>query len=162
MKKFTFLALVLILLEGCSSIGVKQIGKINMISNRNVDPSLNYVPVYTHSELTKREIKKNKFKTIEEAVDYKVSKVPGGEFMMNVKIYKIGGSYIGVDGDVWGEDSDGISYKGLTVGDQVMWKAGNSYKTGTLRAFKDTETGIVETETGKKIEKKIDKLSKSK
>ncbi len=94
------IALFLLFLASCTS--VKQIGALNMISNRNIDRSLNYKPLLNYAGGSKRELKKSRCTSLQEAVDKTVKKVPNGEFLMNVKLYLIKGKYFAVEGDVWG------------------------------------------------------------
>ncbi|HEY1871029.1 MAG TPA: hypothetical protein VGG71_08220, partial [Chitinophagaceae bacterium] len=68
---------------------VKQIGKVNMISNRNVDPALNYGVISSYSGGSMRELKHSRATSIDDAIDQTVKKIPGGEFLMNVKIYMV-------------------------------------------------------------------------
>jgi hypothetical protein len=131
-----------------------------MISNRNIDTKLNYEVISTYSGGSKRELKKSKAKTIEEAIDQTVRKIPGGEFLMNVKIYIIKGQYIAVVGDVWGVKSN-ITFRGFRVGDKVIWKVTGSFKTGTIKSLKDDKTCLIETENGDIVEKKYDDISKA-
>lgn len=97
MKK-TILSISLTL--ALSSCGWHKIGTLNMASNRNIDSKTNYVLIerYVTSKV------KNKGKEIlESAIDEGVKKIPGGEYMMNVKFYVKGnGKKIKVEGDVWG------------------------------------------------------------
>ena len=76
-------------LASCGSTTLKQVGKVNMISNRNVDPKLDYSLLSSYSGGSQRELKKSKAITIEDAVDQTVRKVPGGEFLMNTKLFKV-------------------------------------------------------------------------
>ncbi|MDO9253957.1 MAG: hypothetical protein Q7U54_00490 [Bacteroidales bacterium] len=158
MKKIVYFLLFAVLLAACTS--VKQIGKVNMISNRNVDPKLNYDVISTYSGGSNRELKKSNAKTIEDAIDQTVRKVPGGEFLMNAKIYMVNGQYIAVEGDVWGVKSN-VAYRGFKVGDKVTWKVMSNFKTGTIMSLKDDMTCLVETKNGDIIEKKYDDISKA-
>lgn len=159
MKKYTLIVLILmILLSSCMS--VKQIGKVNMISNRNIDTKFNYEVISTYSGGSKRELKKSRAKTVEDAIDNTVRKIPGGEFLMNAKIYIINGMYIAVEGDVWGIKSN-IAYRGFKVGDKVTWKGPGKFKSGVIKSLKDNKTCLVENEKGKIIEKKYDEISKT-
>ena len=162
LQTMTKILLALLLTTAVSSCGtaIKQIGKVNMISNRNIDPKLNYDVISTYSGGSKRELKKSRAKTIEDAVDQTVRKIPGGEFLMNVKVYMVNGTYVAVEGDVWGVKSN-IAYRGFKVGDQVTWKAMGSFKTGTITSLKDDKTCLIETENGNIIEKKYDDISKA-
>ena len=139
---------------------VKQIGKVNMISNRNVDPKLNYQVISTYSGGGKRELKQSKAKTIEDAIDQTVRRVPGGEFLMNAKVYVVNGQYLAVEGDVWGETSN-VSFRGLKVGDKVTWKAGGKFRTGVVNSLRDDKTCLIKNEDGDIIEKKYEDVSKA-
>lgn len=72
-----------------SCISVRQIGKVNMISNCNIDPKLNYELIATYSGGSKRELRKTRAKTFDDAINQKVRKIPGGEFLMKAKIYLV-------------------------------------------------------------------------
>lgn len=89
-----------ILMGSCMS--VKQIGKLNMISNRNVDSKMEYANLKNYAGGSRKELKRLKAPTLEGAIDNVVKKVPGGEFLKNVKIYVINSKYFAVEGDVWG------------------------------------------------------------
>lgn len=165
MKKIILLSIVFLSLSSCTVY--KQIGKVNMISNRNINPNLNYQALSTFENSSKREIKKSKAKTVEDAIENTVKSVPGGEFLMNVKIYAVSGKYYAVQGDVWG-NAENQSFKGFKVGDVVTWKvfsiekASNIYKKGTITSLKsDKECLIKVEETGKTIDLEYDKISKA-
>jgi hypothetical protein len=162
MKKIILTVMITTVLSSCTSVAVKQIGKVNMISNRNVDPKLNYDVISTYSGGSNKELKKSRAVTIEDAIDQTVRKVPGGEFLMNAKIYLVNLKYLAVEGDVWGIKTN-ISYRGFQVGDKVTWKAlGNlKFKTGTIKALKNDQSCYIETENGETVEKKYDDISKS-
>lgn len=159
MKKIILGALLFSSITSCTS--VKQIGKVNMISNRNVDPKLNYEVITTYSGGSKKELKKSKSTTIEDAIDQTVRKIPGGEFLMNVKVYLVNGQYLAVEGDVWGVKSD-IGFRGFKIGDKVVWKIiGGQFKSGVIKSLKDDKSCLIETEDGKIVDKKYDEISKS-
>lgn len=158
MKRIFFAFIIITAVSSCTS--VKQIGKVNMISNRNVDPKLNYDVISTYSGGSNRELKKSRAKTIEDAIDQTVRKIPGGEFLMNAKIYLVNGQYIAVEGDVWGVTSN-VAYRGFKVGDKVTWKAKGNFITGTIKSLKDDKTCLVENESGDIIEKKYDEITKA-
>lgn len=99
MKAF-FIITIIFCMASCMS--VKQIGKLNMISNRNVDSKMEYKLIKNYVGGSKREFRKHKGKSLEEAIDNVVRSVPGGEFLKNVKIYHIDGKYYAVEGDIWG------------------------------------------------------------
>lgn len=138
----------------------KQIGSVNMISNRNVDPSLNYAAISTYSGGTNRELRKSRATTIEDAINQTVKKIPGGEFLMNAKIFLVDKKYYAVEGDVWGTTSN-ISYRGFKSGDKVTWKVNGSYKSGVIKSLTDDKSCLVETDSGNVVEKRYDKISKA-
>lgn len=165
-KTLLILALTIIL-ASCTS--VKQIGKVNMISNRNIDPNLEYERISTYFGGSKKELKKTKAKTIEDAIDQTVRKAPGGEFLMNVKLYVVKDQYYAVEGDVWGKPQN-ISYRGFEVGDKVTWKnkslsakfgSDKDYLTGTVKALKDDKTCLITVdETKDVVELSYDDITK--
>ena len=165
MKKIVYFLLLAVIFTACTS--VEQIGKVNMISNRNVDPQLKYQVLTTYSGGTSKEFKKSRATSIEDAVDQTVRKVPGGEFVMNAKIYLVKGKYIAVEGDVWGNLAQ-QSYRGFKVGDTVTWKSksvtkGTKYLTGKISTLKDDKSCLVKVddETGKIIELEYDEITKT-
>ncbi|TSA51758.1 MAG: hypothetical protein D4R43_00345, partial [Sphingobacteriales bacterium] len=146
---------------------VKQIGKVNMISNRNVDPNLKYQVITTYSGGSEKELKKSRALSIEDALDQTVKKVPGGEFIMNAKIYLVNSKYIAAEGDVWGNPSE-QSYRGFKVGDKVTWKSksiinGPKYLTGVIYSLKDDKSCLikVDNEIDKTIELSYDDITKT-
>ena len=165
--KYPSILTLAIILTSCMS--VKQIGKVNMISNRNIDPNLKYERISTYSGGSKKELKKSKTKTIEDAIDQTVRKVPGGEFLMNAKIYYVKDQYFAVEGDVWGKPEN-ISYRGLEIGDKVTWKNKSlsaklgwqkDYLTGVIKALKDDKTCLVTVaETDEVVELSYDDITK--
>ncbi len=98
--KTTVCVLIALALGGC--MRVKQIGKLNMISNRNVDSRMDYVLIKNYVGGSKKELRRYKGSSIEEAIDKVVKVQPGGEFLKNVKLYLVKGKYFAVEGDVWG------------------------------------------------------------
>lgn len=116
------LALIIVglLLQSCST-SIKQIGTVNMISARNVSPDLKYEMISTYSGGSKKEMKRSRAETIQDALNLTVRKIPGGEFLMNAKVFMVDERYFVVEGDVWGKP--GVeSYRGFTVGDRVVCK----------------------------------------
>ena len=88
MKKKALLltAVVLIAFVLPSCISVKEVGKLSIISTKNVSLKTDYALVASYSGGSKSDLKKSKAINIEEAVDQTIRKVPGGEFIMNAKI----------------------------------------------------------------------------
>jgi hypothetical protein len=136
---------VVTLTSGCTS--VKLIGSLNMVSTRNVNADLKYQRITTYSGGGESTLKKSRAVTIEDAINDVVRKVPGGEFLMNVKIFAIDeGKYYAVQGDVWGSGDQ--TFKGFRVGDRVTFKnpsffTGPKYLTGTILSLQSDEFCIV-------------------
>ena len=143
-------------LFSCSS--VKQVGEINMVSQRNVDSRTEYILVKTYAGSGK-DIKKSKAKNLQEAVDQTVRNVPGGEFLKNAKFYFVDGKYYAVEGDVWGQGKG--DFKGFHVGDKVQWKTLTGTRVGIIKGFVNDQKCMVQ-EDGKGIssEEQYDKLRK--
>ena len=136
------IASLFLFFESCTS--VKLIGKINMISNRNIDPKLNYQLISTYAGGSDKEIKNSRASSIEAATDITVKKVPGGEFVMNAKIFLVNKTYFAVEGDVWGTAGGVITYRGFKVDDKVTWKKNGKFYTGKITALKDDQTCYVQ------------------
>ncbi|MCB0475568.1 MAG: hypothetical protein KDC69_07825 [Flavobacteriaceae bacterium] len=158
MKNIIYFIISAVIFTSC--VSVKQIGKLNMISNRNVDPNLNYQNLTTYSGGSQKELLRSRTKTIEDAVDQTVRKIPGGEFLMNVKVYLVNKEFIAVEGDVWGLQSN-VAYRGFKVGDAVTWKVFGGFETGTIISLKDDKTCFVKLEDGTTVERRYDSISKS-
>jgi hypothetical protein len=137
-----------------------EVGKVNMISNRNIDPNAKYKLLRSYSADSKKEVKHLKFTTIEQAIDHVVKKVPGGEYLMNVKIYLLHDDYFMVEGDVWGQDVE-ITQKGFKTGDVVTWKKSGKFVKGKITALRDDKTCLVEDEDGKIVEMKYEQVIKA-
>lgn len=91
---------IIFLISSCTS--VKQIGDFTIVSTRNVQQNREYVLLTTYSGGTRKELRKSKCSTIQEAINKTVKSVPGGEYLMNAKIYSIDDEFFAVEGDVWG------------------------------------------------------------
>lgn len=158
---FKSLMIVVILLSycSCSKTTIKQIGKVNMISNRNVNSEFNYKPIKTYAGMSNKELKRVKNETIEEAIDQTVKSVPGGEFIMNAKIYQINGEYFAVEGDVWGLEIK--EYRGFKVGDRVQWKANFKTRIGVITSLlNDIECMVKEDGESNSTKIEYEKLNK--
>lgn len=163
MKKTLFL-ISLFALTSCG-MGIKQVGDLNMISKRNVIPSDDYERLRTYAGSSskkelKHEVKRVKAKTIDQAVDYTVKNTPGGEFLTNVKVYMVDGTYFVVHGDVWGHKSQEADFKGWKVGDKIWYKSVFGQKKGTIVDLKSSEEATIQLEDGKLLNIKYDKLNK--
>lgn len=92
-----------------SCVSVKEIGRLNVVSVRNIDPNAKYVMVQKNVEYSRREFHKIRTESLEDAVDAVVKKAAGGEYLMNAKISLIihdglfgYTTYYAVEGDVYG------------------------------------------------------------
>lgn len=168
MRQLTLITLItLALLSACTS--VKQIGKLNMISTRNVDSKMEYALVSSYAGGSKKELKKSRAKTIEDAIDQTVRSVPGGEFLKNVKVYIVNSQYFAVEGDVWGTaEKEKIAFRGFKVGDKVTWKmrkdalSNKKFVTGKITSLKSDKACLVQCdEDGKIVELIYDELAKT-
>ena len=150
MKNYSILLTVVVMISSCST--VNDMGKINMIANRNVSTKENYVLLKNYAGGSKKEIKKalkkTQAKTIDAAIDETVKNVPGGEFIMNAHLYSVKKkkSYgFFFEGDVWGL-SENVSFRGFKVGDTVQWKELTIAKKGVITGLTDSEKCMVKEE----------------
>ncbi len=139
MKKLFLLAIVA--LSAASCMHTKQIGKLNMISNRNVDSKVEYVALKNYVGSSKKEIKRYRSETLEGAIDNIVKSVPGGEFVKNLRIYLVNGKKFAVEGDVWGLADN--NFKGFKVGDSVQWTHIMQKHKGIIVNLKDDKSCTV-------------------
>ncbi|MES2287600.1 MAG: hypothetical protein V4547_18035 [Bacteroidota bacterium] len=102
MKKIGVAVIVMLSMLITSCMSTKQIGKLNMISNRNVDSKMDYKLIKNYVGGSRKELRRYKGKSLEEAIDNVVKATPGGEFLKNVKIYIVNSKYYAVEGDIWG------------------------------------------------------------
>ncbi len=156
--------------SACKTTEVKLIGNVNMISNRNVNPNMNYKLISSYSGGSKKELKESRSMSIEDAIEKTVRKIPGGEFLVNAKVYQIAGKYYAAEGDVWGEKASELSYRGFKVGDKVIFKDKSLLKKFDLKAdfgygeivsLKDDKTCFVKLEDNDRtVELSYDRISK--
>jgi hypothetical protein len=100
MKKAILIAGTALLMTSCS---YSTIGDLNMVSNRNVSLSENYIML---GKQVQGKGKEDNHNALENALHDAVSKYPSGEFMMNVKIMvRKDGQKVKVIGDVMGTDT---------------------------------------------------------
>jgi hypothetical protein len=144
------------MLSSCMTF--KQIGNLTMMSNRNIDSKMDdYVVVRSYMGDNKKELKKSKSTTIEDAIDQTVRNTPGGEFLKNVKVYVVNSKYIAVAGDVWGHGGVKADVRGFKVGDTIQYM-GAKY---TITDLKDGVNCVVKSESGKLIKVKYTKMMKA-
>jgi hypothetical protein len=149
MKKTIFILAATVVMTSCGP-SFKQIGYLNMISTRNVSTKENYVNIKSYVGEDKKELKRNKGKTLDEAVTNLVKTVPGGEFIQNAKVYIIDATYYAVAGDVWGT-TEMQNYKGFKVGDRVMWKDNFVKYTGVITDLKSDKECTVKQDENNKV-----------
>ena len=125
---------------GCMSI--RQVGKVNMISTRNVDPETDYELVRSYAGGSERELRRSRAENIEQAIDDTGKKVPGGEFLANARLYLVNERYFAAEGDVWGRAGN-HAFRGFSVGDRVSVKTAFGIRAGTVSALRDDKTCFV-------------------
>lgn len=145
-------ALLSSILSLSSCFTVVELGKLNMISNRNVESKADYVMLKNYAggdaNEIKKALKKTKSTTLDQAVDETVRNVAGGEFLKNVKVYGVKKKekmYLFVEGDVWGF-AENVSYRGFKVGDMVQWKDISGVHKGRITGLTDSEKCMVKEE----------------
>jgi hypothetical protein len=145
-------ALLSSILSLSSCFTVVELGKLNMISNRNVESKADYVMLKNYAggdaNEIKKALKKTKATTLDQAVDETVRNVAGGEFLKNVKVYGVKKKekmYLFVEGDVWGF-AENVSYRGFKVGDMVQWKDISGVHKGRITGLTDSEKCMVKEE----------------
>ncbi len=150
MKNLIFVLLTFLSLSVFA--GHKQVGAVNMISNRNIDSKTDYVLLKTGTDISNDFIRKNKASTLDQAINNTVAEVPGGEFMKNVKIYMDGDIFI-VNGDVWGIATE-ANFEGFKIGDKIFIKNSllksvkEKFTPGVIIGFKDRKSCLVKTNAG--------------
>lgn len=160
-KPFFLVSMLAALISITSCVSVKQIGKLNMVSNRNINSDQKYQALTTYSGGSKKEFRKSRAETLEDAIDQTVRRIAGGEYVMNAKVYVVNGKYYAVEGDVWGLSTN-PSYRGFKVGDVVMWRGkGKQYVTGKVVSLKDDKTCYVKGDDDKVIAMPYDDISKA-
>jgi hypothetical protein len=152
--KMMFLLSCSIYFMSCSSVVVKKVGEVNMISNRNVDSGANYKVLRNYMGMSEEEIKRTESKSIHDAVDQTVKDTPGGEFLKNAKLYQVtrdDALYFAVEGDVWGLEEN-ANYRGFKVSDKVQWESLFSTNTGVITDLKDSKECTIKIDGSGKIE----------
>jgi len=136
------------LLASCAS--TKQIGSINMISNRNLESSANYVLIKTYMGASQKELKKSRALKLEDAIDKVVKSTPGGEYLRNVKVYLTSKKYLAVEGDVWGIPTN-ANFQGFSVGDKVKWTKLSKDYTGVIVDLKNDKVCTIKSDSDQSI-----------
>ena len=160
----TSLAL-LVTLNSCNSY--KEIGAINMISRRNIDLVNKYKLIKSYAGASEKDIKHSRYESLNEAIDAIMQATPGGDFLMNAKIFKVKKSFYAVSGDVWGINNvkeDGKSttdFKGFRVGDKVQYMKNLQKTNGTITELTNDEDCTVKDKSGKVYKVSYKKLLKA-
>jgi hypothetical protein len=153
-------ALFAVAFSSCKEL--KLVGELNMVSTRNVE-NVDYVLIKNYEGLSKRQIKKSRAENLNQAIDQTVQNTPGGEFLKNVKVYMIEGTFktfYAVQGDVWGAKNSTISHMGFKVGDRVQWKVTGNTKSGKITNLKDgTQATIQEDDSQNFVNVEYKKLT---
>ena len=172
MKRFSLMlsAFIAVVFTMNSCITYKEIGRVNMVSTRNVTPgSTKYKLLASYAGEDKDDMKKCADKTLEEAINRTIRKYPGGEFMTNVKFYRVHIPFhpkqkYAVGGDIYGVAGEKgkveRSHRGFAVGDTVTWKRLFGYSQGVIKTLQDDEKCIIQKKSGRLVRKKYSKLSK--
>ena len=79
-----------------------------MLSDKHIDSKSTYEKLAVNVGIGKKEIKKSKADNIETAINQVIAKIPGAEYLTNVKIYAVRGNYLAVSGDAWGKDGKNL------------------------------------------------------
>ena len=127
-----------------SCFSSKQIADLNIVSVRNIDSNAEYTRLTTYSGGTKRELKKSRAESVNDAIAQTLRKVDGGEYLMNAKIYIVqhfAKQYFAVEGDVWGISSN--EWRGFKIGDAVTYTYGGVYYNGTVIGFKKQKNEMI-------------------
>jgi hypothetical protein len=162
MKKFIVVFLIIltlgVFLTSCSH---KLIGKLTMMADRNIENKTDYVLLSSYAGGSKKEIRKSKAETIEEALNQTVKSVPGGEFGKNVKIYFVSPrKRYAVECDVWGL-SNNQQMKGFKAGDRVQWFSFGVKHTGKItNVVDDVDCMILDDSDGQSKKVKIENMAK--
>lgn len=163
MKKYTQALCAALLLSILTTGCYNRIGRLTMISTRNIESKTEYVLL--EKDVTGK-AKAKKKDAIELAIDRAVKKHPTGEFMKNVIIeVSNSGKKIRVRGDIWGTPpainvktsvTASVEFK---AGDKVTFKNGGKIVEGTILGVNE-KNAIVETQSGEKKEVDYDRLTK--
>lgn len=152
MKKTLFL-LLLPFFFSCSSTTYTQIGQVNMISNRNVSSLQEYTLLSKFTSASPKQISNSTAQTINDAIDNVVKTIPGGEYLMNVKLYRNSSGFYAAEGDVWGIGGK-RDINGMKVQDVVIWnKKGKVERVKILEFKADQEVSVL---TSKNRIEKVD------
>jgi hypothetical protein len=160
--KTTTYACLLFVAAACSSSQPVLIGSVNSISSRNIDTSANYELLKRYAGSGNKEVTRNAATTIDAAMENVIKSTPGGEYLMNVKIYKVEEKY-SIEGDVWGIASKS-DIRGFRVNDEVVFKRSGKVTKGFILGLIDSQKCYVrfKDDRGKDIDRemKYDDLSK--
>ncbi len=141
---------LLFLLSSC--VQVRQIGYLPQLNRAFTMDSTDLILLAKFTGVDKKEMQKSRAETIEEALEITLRKVPGGEFLRNVRIHisRPWGlsqkTYFSVSGDVWGK-KDGVDYRRFKIGDEVGWRTLFGIREGEIAGYVDEKRVMVETDS---------------
>jgi len=180
MKKTNFFILVTSFMF-CSCITKTPVADLNMVSTRNINSNTEYELLSSYQGSTKKEVKstfkeakKNKKQmpkgskkekivwNIEDAINRTIKTVPGGEYMMNCKIYLVKKGVkrlFACEGDVWGVKTG--EFHGWKQGDKLTYKKFGKYLYGEFVGHKDFMNCLIKNTDGKIIEVKYTDIVKT-
>lgn len=155
--KYSILLFIALFIASCGEY--KRIGQFTMISTRNIDRSQNYELLQRDVEAV---IKTDQDDVLQEGIDKAIKKTPGGEYMMNVKIYLMtDGSKLKVIGDIYGIKTttiDNVVLNSFNVGDTVQFEKKGQIKEGIILSV-DEGKSIVQvkylTDSGRYFKEKM-------
>ena len=144
-KSSLFLTLIVLSLSSCFN----RIGKLTMVSTRNVDSKMGDYRLLQKDVVGKAKTKKDD--ALEIAIDNAVKQEPQGEFMKNVIVsVSSSGKKIKVQGDVWGyETVDKNVTKSVNadvkfeIGNKVTFKQAGKITEGIILGL-NTDKAVVE------------------
>jgi hypothetical protein len=112
-------------LSGC--VHLYEAGDLTIVSTRNFETTKSYKRLKSYAGVGKKEARRSKATSIDQAVDETLRSVPGGEYLTNANVYVLSKgkkAYYHVTGDVWGLETDEpAELRGFRVGDKVSWRA---------------------------------------
>lgn len=164
--KITFgLILVCFFFTSCNVYD--NLGTVTVLSSKQIDFNKKYCLKQSFAGSSNKELKKNASPTnnINEALDNLIKSVPGGIFVMNARIlYGLHG--VTVTGDVYGlcdeEDKkeNAQTQNSFSVGDDVMFKKGESFIKAEIEAIKNDNECIIRSQSGAYFPAKFSDLIK--
>ncbi len=111
MKNSIFYLVISVLLTSCAAT-YQEIGSVSLLATHRVNEQESHKLLATNVGATKQEIKRDTAQTMNEAIKTILSKVPGGDYLTNVRLYIVKDQWLAVSGDVWGKDNAPVAVTG--------------------------------------------------